>query len=239
MELVVITGASRGLGLAITKRLLIAGYQVVALSRTKGDALCTLIEAHPDQIVHYACDLEQTDEIPETIQQITRNHGPIFGLVNNAGIGLDGLLATQHTSEIRRVIRLNQEAPILLAKYACRSMLGQRRGRIINITSIIAQTGYSGLAVYAATKAALEGFTRALARELGRVNVTVNCVAPGYMETAMTAKLDGAQLESVKRRAPLGLPDPEDAAESVAFLLSEAAKRITGTVVTVDGGATA
>ena len=118
-------------------------------------------------------------------------------------------------------------------------MMLQRGGRIVNVSSIIARTGFSGLSVYAASKAGLEGLSRSLARELGRVGITVNCVAPGYMQTEMTRSLEGEQLESVRRRSPLGLPLVEDAAAAVYYLLSPDAARVTGTVITVDGGSTA
>ena len=118
-------------------------------------------------------------------------------------------------------------------------MLQQQEGRIINVSSIIASTGFSGLSVYGATKAGLEGFTRSLSRELGRVKVTANCIAPGYMETAMTEGLEGDKLHSIKRRAPLGLPRPEEVAGAAAFLLSDEAAKMTGTVMTIDGGSTA
>jgi len=118
-------------------------------------------------------------------------------------------------------------------------MMRARSGRIVNITSIIATTGFSGLSVYGATKAGLVGFTRSLARELGRARITVNCIAPGYMRTDMTAGLRPDQLEQVERRAPLGLPAPEDVAGALLYLLSDGAQRTTGTTVTVDGGSTA
>jgi 3-oxoacyl-[acyl-carrier protein] reductase len=160
-------------------------------------------------------------------------------LVNNAGIGVDGLLATMHAGDIGKVLRLNLEAPILLAKFACRSMLLHRCGRIVNVSSIIATSGFNGLSVYGASKAGLSGFTRSLARELGRANITVNCVAPGFMATEMTAGLERDKLESIRRRAPLGLAEPEDAAGAVAYLLSKDARHVTGTTITVDGGSTA
>ena len=118
-------------------------------------------------------------------------------------------------------------------------MLENSVGRIINISSIIASTGFNGLAVYAASKAGIEGFTRSLARELGRSNITVNCVAPGYMETDMTSGMKGDKIESIKRRSPLGLAHVEDVAGAVSYLLSKETERITGTVITVDGGSTA
>ena len=118
-------------------------------------------------------------------------------------------------------------------------MLASGTGRIVNISSIIARTGFNGLSVYATTKAGLEGFTRSLARELGRVRICVNCVAPGFMDTDMTSGLQGEKLESVRRRSPLGLVQTSDVAGAVAYLLSADAERITGTVLTVDGGSSA
>lgn len=173
------------------------------------------------------------------VSELTRRHGAFWGLVNNAGIGLDGVLATMHRSDIERMMAVNLTAPIILAKYLSRGMLSARGGRIVNISSIIASTGFNGLATYAATKAGLEGFTRSLSRELGRRGITVNCVAPGYMETEMTEGLDVHKIEAIRRRAPLGLPLPEDAAGAVAYLLGPEAARVTGTVMTVDGGSTA
>ena len=238
MKTVVLTGPSRGLGLAIAQRLSADGYRIIGVGRALTDDYSALMEA--EKGVHFVpYDLADTDGIPKLVTSITREHGAIYGLVNNAGIGLDGVLATQHGTEISRVLAVNLEAAILMTKYGCRSMLAKREGRIVNISSIIASTGFSGLAVYAASKAGLEGFTRSLSRELGRAKITVNCVAPGYMETEMTAGLKGEKLNSIRRRAPLGLPRVEDAAGAVAYLLSEDAAAITGSVITVDGGSTA
>ena len=145
-----------------------------------------------------------------------------------------------HDSQIESLISVNLTGTILLTKYAIRSMLLRREGRVINVSSIIASTGFNGLSVYAATKAALNGFTRSLARELGKAGITVNSVAPGYMQTDMTGALQGEKLESIKRRSPLGrLASVEDAAAAVAWLLSADAAAITGTTLTVDAGSTA
>lgn len=240
MKTVLLTGAGRGLGLAIAQRLVMDGYQVVGIGRTLSDEFHGLISNAPSGRVRFQpYDLYDLEGIPALVSGITKEVGPLYALVNNAGIGLDGVLATMHASDISKVLRVNLEAPILLTKFACRSMLGQRTGRIINISSIIAATGFNGLSVYGASKAGLTGFTRSLARELGRANITVNCVAPGFMETDMTATLEGDKLTSVRRRAPLGLASPKDAAGAVAYLLSEDAKNITGITLTVDGGSTA
>jgi 3-oxoacyl-[acyl-carrier protein] reductase len=236
---VLVTGASRGLGLAICDRLLRDGYRVVGLSRRLSDGYGALVARYPDQAAFHPADLAEVDDIPSLARQLIHTHGPVWGLVNNAGIGNDGVLATMHQSEIDRVIRVNILAPIVLTKYVSRTMLARREGRIVNVSSIIASTGFSGLSVYAASKAGLEGFTRSLSRELGKRGITVNCVAPGYMETEMTQGLQGEKLEGIRRRAPLGLPLPEDAAGAVAYLLGDDGARVTGRIMTVDGGSTA
>jgi 3-oxoacyl-[acyl-carrier protein] reductase len=240
MRTILVTGASRGLGLAIAARLLQeTDTRIAAVARSETDDFRALADAHPDRLVLFRQDLAELDALHGLVREVTGAMGPLYGLVNNAAIGLDGLLATQHASDISRVLRLNLESPILLTKYACRSMLTVGTGRIVNVGSIIASTGFSGLSVYGATKAGLEGFTRSLARELGRAKITVNCLAPGYMETDMTAGLTEDKLTSVRRRAPLGLPKPEDVAGAVAYLMSSEAAMVTGTVMTVDGGSTA
>lgn len=239
MKNVLITGAGRGLGLAIAKRLVRENYRLICLSRTLSQELEDFISSNQDSVVFQHYDLEDLGGIPSLVSSITKRYGPLYGIINNAGIGLDGLLATQHATDITKVLKVNLEAPILLTKYACRSMLARMEGRVINVSSIIASTGFNGLSVYAASKAGLEGFTRSLSRELGRVNITVNCIAPGYMETEMTKGLDGKKLESVKRRAPLGLPSPEDVAGAAVYLLSEDGSKMTGAVMTIDGGSTA
>ncbi len=240
MKNVVITGATRGLGLAIAEELRrVGGYCLICIGRKRNAEFDIFQEQDPEYTDYVEYDLADLDGIPKLVTGITKEIGPIYGLVNNAGIGLDGLLATQHNSEISKVLRVNLEAPILLTKYVCRGMLTKREGRIINVSSIVASTGFNGLAAYAASKAGLEGFTRSLSRELGRAKITVNCLAPGYMETDMTAALEGEKLNSVRRRAPLGLPSPGNVATTVSYLLSDGAKMMTGSVITVDGGSTA
>ena len=145
-----------------------------------------------------------------------------------------------HNSDIERLVKLNTVSPIILAKYIVRSMMTAGSGRIVNISSIIGFTGYSGLSVYGATKASMQGFTRSLAREVGRLGVTVNAVAPGFMETEMTESMTAEQRGKIAARAALKrLVDVDDVANAVAFLMSDAARNITGTVMTVDAGNTA
>jgi len=240
MDLVVVTGASKGLGLAISKRLLEEGYAVVGISRSFTEEFQSLQNEYSNRAFFEVYDFSNTKEIQPLVRKITKAYGKIYGLINNAALGHDGVLSTMHESQIRELITVNVEAPILLTKYATRSMLMKLRGRVINISSIIATTGFNGLSVYGATKASLTGFTKSLSRELGKANITVNTIAPGYMETAMTSGLQGDKLESIKRRSPLGsLATVDDVAGSVVYLLSDDAKNITGTMITVDAGSTA
>ena len=234
-----VTGVSRGLGLAIAERLVADGYRVLGYSRSESPAYAALCGRAGGAAVFRSLDIADPAAIAAAGRAAIKGDGPIFGLVNNAGIGTDGVLATMHASDIERLIATNLTGPILLSKYVIRSMLARREGRVINIGSIIGSTGFHGLSVYAATKAGLEGFTRSLSREAGKLKVTVNCVAPGYMETEMTAGLGGDKFESVRRRAPLGLPLPAQVAGAVAYLLSPDGAAVTGTVLTVDGGSTA
>jgi len=242
---VLVTGASRGLGLGVAQVLTAAGYDVVAVARGKSKDLTNAIaeakRAKKAGALHFVpFDLGQIDAIPELVKTLRKDFGPLFGLVNNAAVGHDGALAMMHNSQIEELIRLNTLSPIVLTKYVVRSMLSERAGRIVNVASIIAFTGYSGLAVYAATKASMLGFTRSLAREVGRLGITVNAVAPGFVETSMTHGLVGEQRAQVVRRSALRrLAEVDDVANAVEYLLSDKARNVTGTVLTVDAGATA
>ncbi len=242
MKNVLVTGGTRGLGLAVAERLAGEGYHVIAAGRRLSPQLADLVARDwPSGKVEFAeMDLAQMEAIHPFVRELTGAHGPLYGLVNNAALGHDGVLATMHEREIAELVNVNVVAAIYLAKYACRSMLLERTGRIINIASIIASTGYSGLSVYAATKAALVGFTRSLAREVGKAGITVNSVSPGYMQTDMTAEMPQDKLETIRRRSPLGrLAGVQDVAEAVAFLMSERAAMITGIDMKVDAGSTA
>jgi 3-oxoacyl-[acyl-carrier protein] reductase len=245
MPNVLVTGASRGLGLAIARRLSAAGYRVLALARSTSDALTAAIEESArrnsaEAMRFVAFDLAQIDAIAAMTKDLRREFGPFFGLVNNAGIGTDGILAMMPDAQIEGLLRINTLAPIILSKYVVRSMLADGGGRIVNMSSIVATTGYKGLSAYAATKASLIGFTRSLAREVGPAGITVNAVAPGFVETSMTHGMEASHRTQIERRSALHrLPEPGDVASAVEFLLSEGAKNITGTVLTVDAGNTA
>ncbi len=244
MRNVLVTGASRGLGLGIAKALAADGFRVLALARHEGEALTrTIAEAEwaGAGVIHFAAfDLETLDAIPQLVLTLARAHGPLYGLVNNAGLGTEGVLATMPAAAIERLVRVNVTAPMLLAKQAVRSMMSAGAGRIVNMSSIVATTGYHGLSVYAGTKAALQGFTRSLAREVGPLGITVNAVAPGYVATDMTAGLGEEAMARIARRSALKRNvEVDDVAAAVAFLMSDKARNVTGTTMTVDAGNTA
>ena len=238
------TGGSRGLGLGIVRRLVCEGYGAVAVARQMSDPLASTIEqaeaSHPGSLDFLPFDLSDVQEIPNFVKKVRKDFGPIYGLVNNAAQGSDGTLALMPNAQIERLIRVNTLSPIVLTKYVVRHMMADGGGRVVNVASIVGFTGYSGLSVYSATKASLIGFTRSLAREVGRRGVNVNAVAPGFLDTEMTQGLDGERREKVARRSAQGrFPEVDDVADAVEFLLGSKAKSITGTVLTVDAGSTA
>jgi 3-oxoacyl-[acyl-carrier protein] reductase len=244
MRNVVVTGGSRGLGLAIANKLAAAGYRAIAVARKESRELASAIaaaaRAGDDGLQFMPFDLEDVDAMPRFVGSLRKSFGPIHGLVNNAALGEDGALSLMHTSKIERLVRLNTLSPMVLTKYVVRAMMADGGGRIVNVASIVAFTGYSGLSVYAATKASMLGFTRSLAREVGRMGVNVNAVAPGFLDTDMTQGLDETQRSQIARRSALRkLPAVDDVAEAVEFLLGDRSASITGTVLTVDAGSTA
>ncbi len=241
MRNVVVTGGSRGIGLAIARRLAASGYNVIAVARRENDDLRHAIRELGEDRLHFRpFDLNEINAIQSFVKSLRDEFGAIYGLVNNAGIGTEGLLATMHYSEIETLIRLNVLSPVILTKYVVRHMMADGAGRIVNISSIIASTGYNGLSVYGATKAAATGFTRSLAREVGRLGITVNAIAPGFIDTELTQSLSGDGRQRIIGRSALRrLPDADDVASMVEYLLGEGGRNVTGTVLTVDAGNTA
>jgi 3-oxoacyl-[acyl-carrier protein] reductase len=241
---VIVTGASRGLGLAIAAGLAAQNYRVIAVARSESAALTAAAGAARDSargsLDFRACDLAVLERLGPFAREVRAEFGPIYGLVNNAGIGTAGVLGTMRDADIERLIRLNTLSPILLTKYVLRSMMSERQGRIVNISSIVAATGYTGLSVYSATKSSLLGFTRSLAREVGALGITVNTIAPGFVDTEMTQELTSGQRSQIARRSALGrMAEAADVARSVEFLFGDSGRNITGTVLTVDAGNTA
>jgi 3-oxoacyl-[acyl-carrier protein] reductase len=221
---VIVTGGSRGFGLGIVRRLVHRARPAHA--------------ARSLQFVSF--DLSEISAVGDLVKSIRREGGPIYGLVNNAAVGASSLLALMATADIEGVVRLNTLSPTVLTTHVIRHMLADGAGRMINVASIVGFTGYRGRSVYSATKASLIGLTRSLAREVGRLRVTVNGVAPGFLDTEMTQGLDAEHRAPVIRRSALQrLPAIEDVANAVAFLLGAGTESITGTVLTVDAGRTA
>jgi 3-oxoacyl-[acyl-carrier protein] reductase len=237
---VIVTGGSRGLGLAIATRLVDDGYRVIAVARRESDGLREAMARSRGALVFAAFDFSNIDAIADFVLALKKQHGAPYGLVNNAALGTEGLLATMHNSQIEELLRVNVTAPIVLSKYVVRNMMASGAGRVVNISSIIASTGYNGLAAYGASKAALVGFTKSLAREVGLLGITVNAIAPGFMKTELTASMDDADRAKIAARAALRrLAEPADVAAAVAYLMGDAARNVTGTVLTIDAGATA
>ncbi|MEO1528341.1 MAG: SDR family oxidoreductase [Planctomycetota bacterium] len=241
MKSVLITGGTRGLGLALTREVAGAGYHAIAAARRPSDELNSLADEDlPGRVSFAELDLAESGSLQAFARDLFNKNNSIDALVNNAAIGLDGVLATMHDSEIERLVRVNVTGTILLTKYICRPMLAQRGGRIINIASIIGHTGFSGLSVYAATKGAMLSFTKSLSRELGKANITVNSVSPGFLETDMTSSIESDKLEQIRRRSPSGrLASLADVAATVLFLLSDAASSVNGQDIVVDAGSIA
>ncbi|HEY3968744.1 MAG TPA: SDR family NAD(P)-dependent oxidoreductase [Planctomycetaceae bacterium] len=245
MRNVIVTGGSRGIGLGIVRRMAKAGCHVTALARSESpelrEAIAAAASSGAGSVGFTAYDLADTEGMAELVKRLRADLGPIYALVNNAGMSVDGTLALTNPAQIEQIVRLNVVSPILLSKYVLRSMMADGAGgRIVNLASIVAFTGYSGLSVYAATKASMIGFTRSLAREVGRTGVTVNAVAPGFVDTEMTKGLTEEHREQIARRSALRrLVEVDDVAAAVEYLLGDGAKNITGTVITVDAGNTA
>lgn len=232
-----VTGASRGIGKAVAKRFAKEGHFVIGTATTEKGAASIDEYLHDSGGIGRVLDVRDTAQIDKLFEEIESVYGAVQVLVNNAGITQDGLLMRMKDEDWDNVIDTNLTSVYRMSKRAIRGMMKARRGRIINITSVVAQMGNAGQSNYAATKAGVEGFSRTLAREIGSRQVTINCVAPGLIETDMTDELDERLLNSMLDAVPISrLGQPEDIAAAVLFLASDEASYITGAVLPVNGG---
>ena len=234
-----VTGASRGIGEAIAKRLGAEGATVLAAARS-ADALARVvgeIEAAGGRASAVALDLADSASIDSAVKGALAAHGEIGVLVNNAGVTEDNLVLRMNRESWDRVLATNLTGVFLLTQAVVKSMVRKRYGRIVNVTSVVGLMGNAGQANYAASKAGLVGLTKSVARELASRNITCNAVAPGFIATAMTEKMTDAARQALSAQIPLErLGAPDDVAAAVAFLASDEASYVTGTVVNVSGG---
>ncbi|WP_019671664.1 3-oxoacyl-ACP reductase FabG [Psychrobacter lutiphocae] len=232
-----VTGASRGIGKAIAKRFAKEGHFVIGTATTVEGAQSIDEYLHDAGGIGRVLNVTDQEQIDKLFEEIESVYGSVQVLVNNAGISQDGLLIRMKDEDWDKVLNTNLTSIYRMSKRAIKGMMKARKGRIINITSVVAQMGNAGQVNYAATKAGVEGFSRTLAREIGSRQVTINCVAPGLIETDMTDELDERLLNSMLDAVPVGrLGQPEDVAAAVSFLASDEASYVTGAVIPVNGG---
>jgi 3-oxoacyl-[acyl-carrier protein] reductase len=236
----IVTGAGRGIGHAIAARLASDGARVACVSRSEENAKRTadeLNKARADAAKHYAVDVADHAAVQKVGARILEDFGKVDILVNNAGVTRDGLAMRMSVEDWDTVVNTNLRGAFNFTQSILRAMIKQRSGRIINITSVIGLIGNAGQTNYAASKAGLIGFTKSLARELASRNITVNAVAPGFINTDMTSGLSDEIKKTIQAQIPLGKTGtPENVADAVMFLASAEASYITGQVVCVDGG---
>jgi 3-oxoacyl-[acyl-carrier protein] reductase len=238
-QIAVVTGAGRGIGRAIALKFASEGADVACVSRTaeNSDKVANEIRAQGRKAWAYAVDVSDAVIVPKVTEKILVDTGRVDILINNAGVTRDGLLMRMSEPDWDTVLDTNLKGAFLFSKALIRSFIKQRAGRIINIASVIGLIGNAGQCNYAASKAGLIGFTKSLAREVASRGITVNAVAPGFIETDMTAVLNEQLREEVLKTIPLGaFGQAEDIAQATLFLASGAARYITGQVLTVDGG---
>lgn len=234
---VLVSGGSRGLGAAITRTLLDEGHLVATFSRSRTPFIDGL--ASSQRFLWERIDATDHAAVSRFVLAVASTHGGIDALINNAAILSDGVFTTMRLEDIHQVLAVNLEAALLLTRACAKSMLIKKQGRIVNISSVNGVRGHAGVAVYSATKAAMDGFTRSLARELGPRGIRVNSLAPGYLETEMTEGMTPQQKASIERRTPLRrLGTTADIVGAVRFLLGNDAAFITGQTLVVDGGLT-
>ncbi|NOU17188.1 MAG: SDR family oxidoreductase [Bacteroidales bacterium] len=238
-KVVVVSGGSKGLGLAICQTLLSEGYCVATFSRKSTYELQQVINEYKDQIYWESVDVSNFSQLSQFLQTVKKRFGRVGYLINNAGVASEGLLTMMKKSNVTKVMQVNLEGTILLTQMCAKQMMVAGFGVIINISSVVGIRGYKGVTVYGATKAALDGLTRGLSKELGSMGIRVNSLAPGFMETDMTTVLTDKQKSRIKKNTPLGrMGTVEDVSSAVKFLFSDEASFITGHTLVVDGGIT-
>ncbi|PJD97642.1 MAG: SDR family oxidoreductase [Parachlamydia sp.] len=234
----IVSGGSKGLGFFLTESLLKSGYHVSTFSRHTTAEMTHLSQDYASQFYFAPLDISNASELEAFCTSAIQRLGNIYGVINNAAIAVDGIFATLPEVEIEKILTINLMGALALTRHCLRNMLANKEaGRILSISSVVAQRGAKGLATYAATKAALEGMTRSLAREVGSRQITVNAIAPGYMKTDLSDSLSEMQQNSIIRRTPLGrLTEFSDIYPMIEFLLSEKGQFITGQTIVIDGG---
>lgn len=238
-RLAVVTGAARGIGRAIVLELLEQGRIVAGLD-INAEQLGELEKVVKDAghtVLTKCVDITKSDELKDVLEALASEHGGIGILVNNAGITRDKLMMQMKVEDFDSVINVNLRAAFMATTFSLRSMIRNKFGRIVNMSSVAGVMGQAGSSNYAASKAGLIGMTKSLAREVGKKNVTANCIAPGFIMTEMTASLPDAVKDAAKQIIPVRrFGQVEDIAKAVAFLTSDEAGYITGQVLCVDGG---